>query len=70
MPTVKNWGAEFKRSYTSVENRPSEGRPKTTNTPEIIIKVHDIVSDDTRVKVCETSEAVGISEEKVQNILH
>ncbi|UYV74264.1 hypothetical protein LAZ67_11002708 [Cordylochernes scorpioides] len=32
--------------------------------------MHNIVLDDSRVKVCEMAEAVGISEERVRGILH
>lgn len=70
MSTVKKWAAEFKRGRTSLEDDPREGRPKTATTPETIEKVHDIVLDDRRVKVSEIAEAVGISEERVRNILH
>ncbi|XP_014487254.1 PREDICTED: uncharacterized protein LOC106751024, partial [Dinoponera quadriceps] len=67
--TVKKWAAEFKRGRTSLKDDPCEGRPKTATTPETIEKVHNIVLDDRRVKVCEIAEAVGISEERVRNIL-
>ncbi|XP_014483746.1 PREDICTED: uncharacterized protein LOC106746967 [Dinoponera quadriceps] len=64
------WAAEFKRSRTSLEDDPREGRPKTATTPETIEKVLNIVLDDRRVKVYEMTEAVGISEERVRSILH
>ena len=54
----------------SLKDDPREGRPKTATTPETIEKVRDIVLDNRRVKVCEIAEAVGISEERVRNILH
>ncbi|XP_014486574.1 PREDICTED: putative uncharacterized protein FLJ37770, partial [Dinoponera quadriceps] len=62
--TVKKWAAEFKRGRTSLKDDPRKGRPKTATTPETIEKVHNIVLDDRRLKVCEIAEAVGISEEK------
>jgi hypothetical protein len=37
---------------------------------ETIEKVYNIVLDDRRVKVYERAEAVGITEERVQNIMH
>lgn len=70
MSTVKKWAAEFKRGRTSLEDDPREGRPKTATTPEIIEKIHVIVMDDRRVKVREIAKIVGISEERVRNILH
>ncbi|XP_014478528.1 PREDICTED: putative uncharacterized protein FLJ37770 [Dinoponera quadriceps] len=63
------WAAEFKRGRTSLEDDSREGRPKTATTLETIEKVHYIVLDDRRVKVCEIAEAVGISEEMMRNIL-
>jgi len=68
--TVKKWAAEFKRGRTSLQDDEREGRPKTATTPEIIEKVHKIVLDDRPIKVRELAEAVGISEERVRNILH
>lgn len=70
MSTVKKWAAEFKRGRTSLEDDPREGQPKTATTPETIEEVHDIVLDNRRVKVREIAETVGISEERVRNILH
>jgi transposase len=31
--TIKKWAAEFKRGRTSLEDDPSEGRPKSATTP-------------------------------------
>ncbi|UYV74798.1 hypothetical protein LAZ67_12001016 [Cordylochernes scorpioides] len=66
-PTV---GSDFKRGRTSLEDDLREGQPKTTTTLETIEKIHNIVLDDRRVKLGEIAEAVGISEERVRNILH
>uniref|UniRef100_T1HWL6 Uncharacterized protein n=1 Tax=Rhodnius prolixus TaxID=13249 RepID=T1HWL6_RHOPR len=44
--------------------------PVEVTTPEIIDKIHDMVMDDRRVKVREIASAVGISNERVHNILH
>ena len=46
------------------------GCPVEVTTPEIIDKIHDMVMDDRRVKVREIASAVGISNERVHNILH
>ncbi|UYV79056.1 hypothetical protein LAZ67_17000948 [Cordylochernes scorpioides] len=45
------------------------GQPKAATTPETIEKVHNIVLNERRVKMCEIAEAVRISEEKVLNLL-
>ena len=63
--TIKKWAAEFKRGRTSLEDDPREGRPKSVTTPEIIEQVHDMMSDDRRMKVLEISETIGISKERV-----
>uniref|UniRef100_T1HY16 Uncharacterized protein n=1 Tax=Rhodnius prolixus TaxID=13249 RepID=T1HY16_RHOPR len=61
------------RQLTQGKNK-SGGPPllgnQTVTTPEIIDKIHDMVMDDRRVKVREIASAVGISNERVHNILH
>jgi histone-lysine N-methyltransferase SETMAR len=68
--TIKKLAAEFKRGRTSLEGDPREGRPKNATTPEIIEQVHDMVLDDRWMKVREIAETIGISKERVGNILH
>jgi transposase len=51
--TIKKWAAEFKRGRSSLEDDPSEGRPKSATTPEIIEQVHDMVLDNWRMIVRE-----------------
>ncbi|CAK9818971.1 Protein GVQW3, partial [Anthophora quadrimaculata] len=70
LSTVKKWAALFKSDRTSLEDNPREGCPKTATTPQIIQQVHDMVLDDRRVKVREIAEAIGISNERIGNILH
>jgi histone-lysine N-methyltransferase SETMAR len=68
--TIKKWAAKFKHGHTSLEDDPREGCPKSATTPEIIEQVHDMVSDDRRMKVREIAETIGISKERVGYILH
>jgi histone-lysine N-methyltransferase SETMAR len=68
--TIKKWAAQFKRSRTSLEEDPREGRPKNAITPEIIEQVYDMVLDDRRMKVHEIAETIRISKERVGYILH
>jgi histone-lysine N-methyltransferase SETMAR len=68
--TIKKWAAEFKHGRTSLEDDPSEGRPKSATTSEIIEQVHNMVLDDRQMKVREIAEAIGISKECVGYILH
>lgn len=68
--TVKRWVAEFKMGRTCTADEPRSGRPAEVTTPETIEKIHKIVLADRRTKVREIAEAVGISSERVHNILH
>ncbi|XP_017486515.1 PREDICTED: histone-lysine N-methyltransferase SETMAR-like, partial [Rhagoletis zephyria] len=45
------------------------GRPNEVTTPEMIEKIRDMVMSDRRLKVREIGESVGISIERVNNIL-
>ncbi|GFW97830.1 zinc finger protein 45 [Trichonephila clavipes] len=64
MSTVKKWATEFKSGRTTLEDDTREGRPRTKTTPETIEKVHDIMLDDSREKVTEIADAVGILKKK------
>jgi len=68
--TIKKLAAEFKHGHTSLEDDPHVGRPKSATTPEIIEQVHELVLDDSWMKVCEIAETIGISKEHVGYILH
>ena len=48
---VQNWLTEFRRGHTSTETIPSLGRPNEIITPEMSNKIHDIVLNDSKVKV-------------------
>ena len=68
--TIKKWAAEFKRGCIGLEDDLREGRSKSSTTPEIIGKVHDILLDERRIKVREIAETIGISKEHVGYVLH
>ena len=67
---VQEWFTEFRCGLTSTETIPSSGRPNEITTPEMINKIHGIVLNDPKVKVCEIAEIVSISTERVVNIFH
>jgi transposase len=37
---IKKWAAKFNLGHTSIQDDPSEGRPKSATTPEIVEQVH------------------------------
>ena len=61
---------EFKHGRTKLAENPREGRPKTTTTLDIIEQVHNIVSEDPGLTKREIANAIGISDERVLQILH
>jgi histone-lysine N-methyltransferase SETMAR len=67
--TIKEWTAEFKRGRTNLEDDPREGLPKSA-TPKIIEQVHDMLSDERRIKVREIAETIGFSKQRGGYILH
>ena len=67
---VQKWTAEFNRSRESLEDDPRSGRPATATTQENIDRVNHMVMDDRRLTVNQIANAVGISRERVENILH
>jgi len=68
--TVYKWFQNFRSGHMDTSDAKRSGRPVEVTTPEIIDKIHDMVMDDRRVKVREIASAVGISNERVHNILH
>ena len=67
---VQQWFIKFCCGHTSTETIPSPGRPNEITTPEMLNKIHDIVLNDSKVKVHEIAEIVFILTERVVNILH
>jgi len=63
--TIKNWVAQF---FTCDAPRP--GRPKPLTTPEIIDHIHELILEDRRISAKSIAEQLGISRERVGNIIH
>ena len=62
---VKRWMAVFKRGRESLQDDSRPGRPVTVATPEIVFKVHGMVSCDRQVTGRYIASVVGISQERV-----
>ncbi|XP_033225877.1 uncharacterized protein LOC117178558 [Belonocnema kinseyi] len=61
---------EFRCGRTSTVDAERSGRPKEVTTPENVEKIHDMMLNDPKVKLREVANAVGISLERVGNIVH
>lgn len=68
--TVKKWSRLFKLGRESIEDDPRSGRPISVVTEENTEKVKKLVLEDRRIKVWQIAEALGISKERVGEILH
>ena len=68
--TVKNLFNAFQRGRTSVFKEPRPGAPKTATTVDSVIKIHDLVLADRRLKISERAETIGISKNCVGHILY
>ncbi|XP_076054483.1 protein GVQW3-like [Oratosquilla oratoria] len=70
LSTVQKWAAEFKRDTESLEDDPRSERPATATTQENTTRVHHMVIDDRRLTVNQIANTIGISYERVENILY
>ncbi|XP_063387179.1 histone-lysine N-methyltransferase SETMAR-like [Cydia fagiglandana] len=68
--TVKKWSRLFKLGRESIEDDPRSGRPISVVTEENVAKVKKLVLEDRRIKVWQIAEVLGISKERVGEILH
>ena len=66
---VKKWAAEFKRGRVSIADDHGPGRPTTATNPHNVAIICEILMKDPRLKVREIADIVGISYERIQNII-
>lgn len=68
-PTISRWMARFVDDRQSVKDDDRKGRPRTSLTSEVIVKVENYVKEDRRVTVREIAETFDISYGSAQAIL-
>lgn len=70
--TVKYWAVKFARGRPSCQNELAKhhsGRPNEVTMPEIGNKIHEMVLDDSRLKMRDLTDLVRISNSTVYRIL-
>ncbi|GAB0087711.1 uncharacterized protein DMENIID0001_020500 [Sergentomyia squamirostris] len=67
---IYKWFSEFRCGRTDTKDAARPGRPIEVTTPEMIEKINQIVMNDKSVKVRQIAQKVGISSDRVHNILH
>ena len=70
LSTMQKRAAEFKRGRKSIKNDPRSGWPATNTNTEVIYRVHQIMMGDRQLTIRHMAKEVGISRERVENILH
>uniref|UniRef100_A0A3Q0T9I4 Mos1 transposase HTH domain-containing protein n=1 Tax=Amphilophus citrinellus TaxID=61819 RepID=A0A3Q0T9I4_AMPCI len=70
LSTLQKWATEFKGGRGSLEDDPKSRRLATATTQENTDHVDHMVMDDRHLTVNQRDNAVGISCERVENILH
>jgi hypothetical protein len=68
--TIYKWFQNFRSGRMSTNDAERSGCLVVATTPEIFDKIHVMVMDDRKVELREIASAVGISSERLHNILH
>lgn len=67
---IKFWSKQFKHGRESLEDDPRSGRPISAVTADNVEKVKNLILADRRIKQWEIARDVGISKERVHEIIH
>lgn len=68
--TVKNCVAEFKRGRTNIQDNHRSECPRSVTTPEMVVKIYDMVLKDRRLKFSKRCNAVSVSKQWEFKVLH
>ena len=68
--TVRRRYTDFKRGRTDTNDAERSGCPNSAVVPESTIKLHKLILEDRKLKLCEIAEEMKISESSVFTILH
>jgi hypothetical protein len=60
----------FEKGRDRVENEPHARRPRTSDNPDNVLKIGELIRANRRITVLELSHEVGISVGSVEEILH
>lgn len=67
---IKFWSKQFKHGRECLEDDPRSGRPISAVTADSVEKVKQLILADRRIKQWELARDVGISKERVHEIIH
>lgn len=67
---MQKWTVEFRKGRESFENYPGSGRSETAATEGNVDRVHRMLMDNRRMAINQKCNAICISRERVENILH
>lgn len=68
--TVQHWIKQFSEGRTTADDEERSGRPGTSSTPEIVERIHEMITEDPRITIRMIAYTLGISYGSVSSILH
>jgi hypothetical protein len=67
---VFSWAKSFREGRDHVENEPHARRPITSDNPDNVLKIGELIRDNLRITVLELLQEEGISVGSVEESLH